>query len=197
MKFLVEIQSFLLKAKIKILLIHIAENNDTIIHIANINQNHLIILTQNINNINEIISHVTFESHIADHDFSNQILDELIILFHCFNSSLILSKINILASIAIPIDSINPAIEANVNVTHKNLIIDNVITIYNINAIEATNQDNLYITNKNTNINKNHNNHAIINFSKELVHNFESITLSEVRYIGAGTTQVLILLAND
>jgi hypothetical protein len=128
---------------IKILLINITENRLTIIQIANIKPNHFIIFTQKINSIIEIISHVTFESHIADHDFTNQILIDFSKLFHIFNSSFILSNISILASIAIPIDKISPAIDAKVKTIHNNFIIDKTKTIYISKAIEAIKPDNL------------------------------------------------------
>jgi hypothetical protein len=50
------------------------------------------------------------------------------------------------------------------------------------------------VNNKNIKIIKNHITHDNINFSNEETHNFESIVFSEVKYIGAGTTQVFILL---
>jgi hypothetical protein len=95
------------------------------------------------NNIIATINHVTFESQIADHDFLNQITVASFKSFHHFNSSLILSKIRILASIAIPIERINQAIEARVKTTHKLFIIDNINAIYINNATADINQANL------------------------------------------------------
>ncbi len=98
---------------------HITVNRETIIQIANIKPNPLIRLIQNTNRIIATMSPVTFESHIADHDFLNQVLAALVRDSHFFNSSLILSNIKILASIAIPIERISPAIEARVSVIHR------------------------------------------------------------------------------
>jgi hypothetical protein len=156
----------------------------------------LIRLIPNIYNIIATKNHVTLESQIADHDFLNQILDASRRFFHQFNSSLILSNINILASIAIQIDNIRPAIEASVKVTSKDLIIAKIKHIYMNNDNEAINQEVLYSNNKNAKIIKNQITQDIINFSSEETHNFESIVFSEVKYIGAGTTHVFILLAN-
>jgi hypothetical protein len=49
---------------------------------------------------------------------------------------------------------------------------------------------------KNRKIKKNQNNHEYISFSKLDAHNLESIVFSEVKYIGAGTTQVFIFCDN-
>jgi hypothetical protein len=73
-------------------------------------------------NINATKNQVTFESQIADQDFLNQILLASKRFFHHFISSLILSNISILASIAIQIDNIRPAIDARVNVIPSHLI---------------------------------------------------------------------------
>jgi hypothetical protein len=140
---------------------------------------------------------VKLESQIADHDFLNQTSVESKTVSHFFNSSLILSNINIFASIAIHIDKIKPAIEAKVKVIHKTLTIDNIITIYKNNAIDAITHDALYVTIKNKKIIKNHDIHAVINLSKELAHIFESIVFSLVKYIGAGTTHVLMFCDNS
>jgi len=62
--------------------------------------------------------------------------------FQCkFISSLTLSKTSILASIAIPTESINQATEARVSTIQKSFTIDRVIIIYKTNAIEAINQE--------------------------------------------------------
>jgi len=118
-------------------------NNETTIQIASINQNHFIKFIQKINNITETINHVTFESQIADHDFLNHTSVEFNILFHFFNSSFILSKIRILASIAIQRDKINQAIEARVKTIQRDLTSDNIIITYIKSEIDAANQDNL------------------------------------------------------
>lgn len=106
---------------------HIAVNNETIIQIANIAQNHFIKFIQNMNNISAIKSQVIFESQIADQELLNHISNESFILFHKASSAFILSKIRIFASIAIHIDSISHAIDAKVN------------TIPNIFTINKTN----------------------------------------------------------
>jgi hypothetical protein len=122
------------KSTNKILEIHIAENKETTIHKPSINQKPLIIFIPNMYKIIATITHVTCESHIADHDSLNHIAVDSCNVFHCFNSSFTLSKIRILASIAIPMDKINQAIEAKVNTTQNNLIIVNTIAIYISNA---------------------------------------------------------------
>jgi hypothetical protein len=144
--------------------INIVENNEITIQIANINQNHLIIFIQKTNNIIATTNPVTFESHIADHDFLNHILQALCIFSQFFNSSLILSNINIFASIAIPIDNINHAIDAIVKTIANDLITVKTNTIYINNAILAINHENLYIIIKNISINIKPDNQAIINF---------------------------------
>jgi len=149
--------------KIRILEIHITEKSETIIQIANINPNPLIKLIQKINRIIATISPVTFESQIADQDFLNQILAALAIFSHLLSSSLILSNIKILASIAIPIERIKPAIEARVRVIQRTLIIVRIIATYNRRAIEARKPDNLYTNIKNIKIIRNQVAHAISN----------------------------------
>jgi hypothetical protein len=178
------------------LLIHIAENSDTIIPRANIRPNPLIRFTQNINNIIATINHVKFESQIADHDCLKPIAVASLSFFHFVISTLILSNIRIFASIAIPIDNIKPAIDASVNTIQSVLIIDNTITTYKNKATEATKPHNLYTTIKNKNIIANHVTHAITNFSSDSQPILESIVFSLVRIIGAGTTHVLISLDN-
>ena len=105
--------------------IHITVKSETIIQRPSIRPNHFIIFIPNINNIKATINQVKFESHIADQDFLNQISVEYNISFHFFNSSLTLSNIRILASIAIQIDKISHAIEAKVRTIQKTFIIDN------------------------------------------------------------------------
>jgi hypothetical protein len=169
------------KNKSIILLIYIAENIETIIHIANISQNHLIIFIQKIYNIIATINQVTFESQIADHDFLNQTIVACLIFFHSLISSFTRSNIKILASIAIQTERINHATEAKVKTIQKDFTIDKTINTYINKAIEDINQDNLYTIIKNKDINKNQENHAIIIFCKEDDHNLESIVFSDVR----------------
>jgi len=97
-----------------------------------------------------------------------------------------------LASIAIPIDKINQAIDAKVKTTQNILTIVNISITYIKSVIDAIKPDNLYVNIKNKKINMNQATHAIINFSRDDAHNLESIVFSDVKYIGAGTTQVLI-----
>lgn len=81
--------------------------------------NHLIIFIQNIISMIEVINQVKWVSQIADHDLSNQSFIALSSLCHNVNSSFILANINIFESIAIPTESISPAIEARVRVSQK------------------------------------------------------------------------------
>ena len=108
-----------------------------------IRPNHLIKFIPNINKTKATINQVTLLSHIADQDFLNHILVASSRSLPFFSSSLTLSKISILASIAIPIESISHAIEARVKTTPKLLTIDKTITIYKAKAIEAITHDNL------------------------------------------------------
>jgi hypothetical protein len=93
--------------------------SDNIIQIASINQNHFIIFIQNTKRMIAVISHVKFESQIADQDSLNQEPVASKIVSPSLNFSLILSKIKIFASIAIHIESITQAIEAIVKTTQK------------------------------------------------------------------------------
>ena len=131
------------KNKIKTFETHITVNNETNIQIANIKPNHLIKFIQNINSIKDTINHVIFESQIADQDFSNHVWVAFTISLVFCNSLFTLSNISILASIAIQIESIRPATEARVNVTHKSFITVKTTNIYINNEIEAANQANL------------------------------------------------------
>ncbi|MDR2411523.1 MAG: hypothetical protein LBD88_02890 [Candidatus Peribacteria bacterium] len=106
--------------------IHITVKSDNIIQIASINQNPFIIFTQKIKSIIAVISHVKFESHIADQDSLNQESVASKTLSPSFSFSLILSKIKIFASIAIHIESITQAIEAIVITTQKVLTTANI-----------------------------------------------------------------------
>ena len=98
--------------------------------IPSINQNHLIIFTQNINNMSATIIQVRFESHIADQDFSNHSLIALSSFCHEAIASFILSKIKIFASIAIPTESISQAIDASVKTIQNILTIAKTKVIY-------------------------------------------------------------------
>jgi len=88
---------------------------------------------------------VTFESHIALHDLSNHTFTALSRSFPSLISALTLSNISIFASIAIPTESMRPAIEARVSTIPKVLSIASTITIYINSAIAAINHVNLYV----------------------------------------------------
>jgi hypothetical protein len=128
---------------IKTRLIHITEKRETIIQIARINPNHLIKLIPKINKITATINHVTLLSQIADQDFLNHIFVASIKFFQFFISSFTLSNIKILASIAIPILSIKPAIDASVRVIQIDFTIISTITIYKNSDKEAIKPDSL------------------------------------------------------
>jgi hypothetical protein len=64
---------------------------------------------------------VICESQIAVHDLSKPILIAFSVTSHDLNDSLILSKIRIFASIASPIESIAPAMDASVSTAPDNL----------------------------------------------------------------------------
>jgi hypothetical protein len=127
----------------KILETHIAENRETIIPIQSITQNPLIRFIQNMKRITAETNEVTCESQIADHDFSNQIFMDFITSVFALNSSLDLSKINILASIARPMESINHAIEDRVSTIQLNLTIVRTSIRYPKSAIHARRPDTL------------------------------------------------------
>jgi hypothetical protein len=120
-----------------------AEKSETTIQIPSINQKPLIIFIPNIYKIKATIKPVTFESQIADQDFLNQISVASGSFLPKAISSLILSKINIFASIAIPTERINQAIEARVKTVQVDFTIAKTITIYIAKATEETNPDNL------------------------------------------------------
>ena len=65
----------------------------------------------------QVIIVETLESKILVHALSNPEFIAVNKLLPNLNSSFVLSKIKMLASIAIPIDKIKPAIPVNVNVT--------------------------------------------------------------------------------
>ena len=127
------------------------------------------------------MSPVTFESHIADHDFLNPTFAALLIFSQADISSLILSNISILASIAIPIERIRPATEARVSVTQRSLTIDRIIATYIRRATEAKNHDILYTSIKNMNISKNQSEPATRSCVRDEAYSFESIDFSEVK----------------
>ena len=108
---------------ISILLTYITVNNDIIIHIANNCQNHFIIFIPKMKSITATTNQVIWLSQIADQDLLNQVSIDLEKLCHKANSSLILSKTRILASIAIPTERISQAIEARVNTIEKTFTI--------------------------------------------------------------------------
>ena len=121
--------SFLESKTMNTLLINITENKLTTIQIASIRPNPLIILIPNINSIVATMKPVTFESHIALHDLLNQVFTAFSKSFHSLSSALTLSNMSIFASIAIPTESIRPAIEASVRTIPKVLRIARTITI--------------------------------------------------------------------
>lgn len=82
---------------------------------------------QNIKSMIETISPVIFASHIAEKELSNPSFTAASIFFCVLNLSLILSKIMIFASIAIPIDNTKPAIDASVNTIQNCFKIASVI----------------------------------------------------------------------
>jgi len=114
-----------------------AVNKLTIIHSHIISQNHLIIFIQKINKIKAIIRPVRLLSHIADQDLPNHSSTDFLSLCPSLILSLILSKISIFASIAIPIESINQAIEARVKTTQNAFTIASNNITYIRSDIEA------------------------------------------------------------
>jgi hypothetical protein len=138
-------------------------------------------LIPNTNNIRATIKPVTLLSQIADQDFENHTLLASSNFFPTFNSSLILSKMRIFASIAIPILKIKPAIEARVSVIQNDLITVSTKITYENNAIDAIKPESLYTESKNTKIMKKPDTHAKISLLRELAPSFGSIAFSEVR----------------
>ena len=124
---------------------YIAEKSETTIQIPSISPKPLIIFIPNMNNISATIKPVILLSQIAVHDFLNQTSVASGSFFHKAISSLILSKIRILASIAIQTDKISHAIEARVNTVQVDLTIASIITIYIAKASDETSPDNLYV----------------------------------------------------
>lgn len=107
----------------------IALNMETPIPIARVSAKPLIDPVPKLKRMAVVIREETLESRIDD-----QALLKPVIRASCFGrpqriSSLILSKIKILASTAIPIERINPAIPASVKVTGIILKIANVIRV--------------------------------------------------------------------
>src|SRR3989344_4434909 len=92
----------------KILVIKIAENNETKIPKESVNANPLINEVENINKMAHTMSEFKLLSRIDGQARENPSEIEIDKLFPCLISSFILAKIKILASTAIPIDSINP-----------------------------------------------------------------------------------------
>ena len=105
--------------------------------------NHLIIFIPNIKRIPATINPVILASQIAEKDLSNHICTASLNFSHFLNSSFILSKMMIFASIAIPIESTNHAIDARVKTIPNCFNIASVIAIYINNASAAITHDNL------------------------------------------------------
>ena len=122
---------------IKFLVIVIALNIETATPIARVNANPFTILVPQKYKIAQVIIVVIFESKILVNALSNPELIAVNNVLPAFNSSFVLSKIKILASTAIPIDKIKPAIPASVKVTENTLNKANNIIPYNNNATSA------------------------------------------------------------
>jgi len=86
---------------------------------------------------------VMFASQMAEKDLSNHILCASLRVFRFLISSFILSKIKILASIAIPIERTSHAILASVRTIQNCFNIASVITIYVKRAIADMRPDTL------------------------------------------------------
>src|SRR6056297_1456124 len=105
----------------RLLVTNTAENILTTIPMLRVRANPLTKLVPNVKSIIATRSVVKLLSLIEGQALENPSLtDSPKVLLDC-NSSFILGKIRILASTAIPIDSINPPIPAKVNVTGINL----------------------------------------------------------------------------
>ena len=133
----------LARSRIKSLEIKNTENKLTIIHSARMNPNHLIRFIQNIKRIMATMRPVMFASQMAEKDLSNHILCASLRVFPFLISSFILSKIKILASIAIPIERTSHAILASVRTIQNCFNIASVITIYVKRAIADMRPDTL------------------------------------------------------
>lgn len=83
--------------------------------------------------VNEVIC----ESQIAVHDFSKPILITFSVVSHALYASRIRSKIRIFASIARPIESIAPAIEARVRTAPEAFTRATRKSVYAISATPA------------------------------------------------------------
>ena len=95
----------------------IALNIETITPIARVNAKPLTMLVPQKYRITQVIIVVMFESKILVKALSNPELIAVKSVLPALNSSFVLSKIKILASTAIPILRIKPAIPARVSVT--------------------------------------------------------------------------------
>ena len=93
--------------------------------------------------IKAVISVVTLASRIVIKAILYPLLIEAIVLLPNFTSSLILSKIIILASTVIPIVSSSPAIPGNVKIASIVTRMATTIDIFIISAILAINPDRL------------------------------------------------------
>lgn len=93
-----------------------AENMDTKTPRTKVSANPSIKLEPNQKRIIPVMMLEILESRIESHARENPSFIEVEISLPCLNSSLVLSAIRILASTAIPIERINPAIPAAVSV---------------------------------------------------------------------------------
>ena len=105
----------------KVLETVIAENIEIKIPIASVKANPRIEPVPKLNKIAVVISEETFESRIDDQALLNPACRASCFGLPHLTSSLIRSKIKMLASTAIPMESTNPATPARVNVTGTNL----------------------------------------------------------------------------
>ena len=71
-----------------------------------------------------MIIQVIFESKIAENEFLNHSLKDVLIFFQSFNNSFVLSNISMFESIAIQIDKIIQAIEARVITIQRSFTIN-------------------------------------------------------------------------
>lgn len=139
----------------KILEIMIAENIDIKTPMPSVNANPLI---KDVPNQKRIVAEIIverLESRIEDQALEKPAETELAIVRPECNSSFSLSKIRILASTAIPIEIINPAIPAAVKVTGNNLNKANIIVIYIERATTAISPGRRYQRIKNNATTKN------------------------------------------
>ena len=115
----------------------IAVNIETTTPIASVNAKPLTTLVPKKYKITQVKIVVMFESKILVKALSKPELIAVNKFLPAFNSSLVLSKIRIFASTAIPTDNTKPAIPASVRVTGIALNKANNIKPYTINAMSA------------------------------------------------------------